>query len=169
MYFNKPQIAVVLSAFDAAESLVGRYFKLSSADQKSNRYDIRTLAHLDAHEVDKGAFAYLCRYLVCKEKDQDNPSGFYFYRVCLQDDRILDAVTRGRNFIKLFPLLLYIATHELIHIVRFGRGESDFNAPPGEKMKEEERVHGITRAILQSRENSGLGLVIECFRNQYKI
>jgi len=67
------------------------------------------------------------------------------------------------------PLMLYIATHELIHVVRFNRGEGDFDAPVEEKMQEEEKVHSITRNILQPIADNNLNLVLDCFSDQYHI
>jgi hypothetical protein len=157
---------MVNKSFCDAQGLVARHFGLKEQDLKAGRYDIKTLAELDEHEVNKEAFAHLCKYYCEKRKAGGN---FYLYRVCLQDDRILDAVERGRKFIKLYPLLLYIATHELIHVFRFGRGESDFDAPADEKIREEERVHAITRNMLKSREDSNLGLVLDCFSSRYKL
>jgi hypothetical protein len=63
----------------------------------------------------------------------------------------------------------YIATHELLHMIRFERGEIDFDAPPEEKRQEEDRVHTLTRRILEPFLERDLKLVIECFSDQYKI
>ena len=41
----------------------------------------------------------------------------------------------------LFSLVVYIATHELIHIVRFSKFLQNFHASPDEKQAEEKRVH----------------------------
>lgn len=169
MPFTMPQISKVAGIFSEAESLVGRYYRMTKGDLKSNPYDVRTLAHLEAHEVDKGAFAHLCRYCRQKDREAGSAGGFHFYRICLQDDRILDAVERARSFIKFSPLMLYIAAHELVHIVRFNRGDSDFDAPLEGKKLEEEKVHHITRSVLQPVAGSDLGLVIDCFRSQYRI
>ncbi len=164
MYFSKPQLSLVNRSFETAEGLVRDNFRLKDRDLRASPYDIRTLIELDEPEVDKRAFAHLCRYQY--DKPERNAKA-YLYRICLQDDRILDAVDRGKTFIKLFPLLLYIATHELVHVVRFGRGESDFEAPEEEKRREEDRVHTITRHMLKSRGEPDLGLVLDCFSNPY--
>jgi len=169
MPFTMPQISRVTGIFSEAESLVSRYYRMTREDLKANPYDVRTLVHLEAHEVNKGAFAHLCKYYRRKERDAGSPAGFHFYRICLQDDRILDAVERAKSFIKFSPLMLYIAAHELVHIVRFNRGDSDFDAPPEEKKLEEEKVHHITRNVLQPVAAPDLGLVIDCFSSQYQI
>jgi hypothetical protein len=93
----------------------------------------------------------------------------HFYRICLQDDRILDAVERAHSFIRLSPLLLYIAAHELVHVIRFDRGEGNFDALEEEKSDEEEKVHRITRNLLKPTIDSELNLVLDCFSNIYRI
>jgi hypothetical protein len=65
--------------------------------------------------------------------------------------------------------MLYIATHELVHILRFDRGESDFDMPVVERTNEEDRVHSITRTILLPVAHPELNLVIDCFSNSYVI
>jgi hypothetical protein len=80
--------------------------------------------------------------------DRALPSAsFDFYRVCLQDHNILKA-HRGRD-LALFPLLLYIVTHELVHIVRFSQFLALFEASEPQRLAEEQRVHRLTHRILE--------------------
>jgi hypothetical protein len=169
MYFNTSQIILVNRTFDHAEKLATTYFRLSQKEMKAHRYEVKTLKHLENHEIVDGAFAHLCKYHYQKDEDIIHPEEFQFFRICLQDNRILDAVERANSFIKLVPLVLYIATHELVHVIRFNSGESDFDVPLEEKVKEEERVHNITRNILKSSADVDLKLVIDCFCDQYNI
>jgi len=169
-FFSPAQVQVAASAFAQAEGLVGRHFRLTAEDMKAHRYDVKTLAFLESHEVRDEAFAHLCKYQVGREKESaGSAEGLHFYRVCLQDHRILGAVERGTSFIRLNPLLLYIAAHELVHIVRFDGGEIAFNASEAEKEKEEEKVHGITRTILQGLRQPEVGIVAECFDSRYRL
>jgi hypothetical protein len=170
MYFNPLQMSVTDKAFRDAEKIAGRYFHLEPEKMKQHRYDVKTLAYLEDHEVRDGAFAHLCKYNYSKDEGNGGGSGdFHFYRICLQDNRILGAVERGHSFIKLIPLMMYIATHELVHIVRFDSGEAAFDAQPEEKEREEENVHAITRDILRSTMYPELDMVLECFSNRYKL
>jgi hypothetical protein len=155
--------------FQHAESLAGQYFRMSREEIKKYRYDVKTLAYLEEHEVKNGAFAHLCRYHYKKDKNASPPDDFYFYRICLQDNRILDAVERGQSFIKLNPLLLYIAAHELVHIIRFEAREIDFDASREDKEREEDKVHTITKDVLQSCISPDIKLILDCFSNRYKI
>jgi len=164
MYFNSLQISLAKGAFSHAEKLAGTYFRLSPEEMKAHKYEVKTLAYLKDHEINDRVFAHLCKYGYQKGK-----INFQFFRICLQDHRILDAVERADSFIRLVPLMSYIATHELVHIIRFNSGETDFDAPLEEKIKEEEKVHYITRNILKMIADPDLGLVIDCFSNQYDI
>ena len=96
MIFYKSQISLVKSSFDAAEEMVRDYFRLQDRELRSSRYDIKTLVELAEPEVNKSAFAHICRY-ECEKPEKKANSNYYVYRICLQDDRILDAVDRGRT------------------------------------------------------------------------
>ncbi|HPQ45490.1 MAG TPA: hypothetical protein PKZ42_14830 [Syntrophales bacterium] len=169
MYFNPSEISLVGEAFRHAENLAEGYFHLGRGGFKAHKYEVETLARLKDHEVDSRAFAHLCRYLYQKENDADHPGNFYFFKVCLQDDRILDAVKRSRPFVKLGPLMLYIAAHELVHVIRFNGREIKFDAPLHEKIVEEEKVHSITKNMLQKVAGTDINLVLDCFNSRYNI
>ena len=170
-YFNTAQIPMAGKAFNDAEKLVSRHFRMSEEELRKNKYDVKTLAFLEQHEVKDGAFAHLCKYSYEKPSDlrPDGEEGFDFYRVCLQDNIILDAVERANSFIKFSPLMLYIAVHELIHVLRFGNGNIDFDAPIEEKEQEEMIVHHLTQNALQPMQNHDLEMVLDCFSSRYKI
>ncbi|HDQ92987.1 MAG TPA: hypothetical protein ENN89_02590, partial [Synergistetes bacterium] len=149
MYFTREQIAAVGWCFSTAEKLTERYFDLGRDAFRHNRYDVQTRFFLADHEVHDRAFAHLCRYEYHRPGEQDLSGDRNFFKICLQDERILHAVERSVCFIKFEPLVRYIATHELVHVIRFNRGEADFEASLEEKMIEEEKVHEITRTILK--------------------
>ncbi len=167
-YFNTEQISLSGNTFAKAEKMAGLYFGIAPGEWGKRRYDVKTLAFLEKHEVREGAFAHLCKYELQKEKNSKDER-LHFYRICLQDNRILDAVDRAHSFIRLSPLLLYIAAHELVHIIRFERGEGNFDAAAQERSDEEEKVHRITRNLLKPVTDSDLNLVLDCFSNRYRI
>ncbi len=167
--FNTAQLPMANKAFNDAEKLVSRHFRLSEDQLKKNKYDVKTLAYLDQHEIKDGAFAHLCKYSYQKlEGFAESEECFDFYRICLQDNIILDAVERANPFVKLSPLMLYIAVHELIHVLRFGSGEIDFDAAAEEKEEEETIVHNLTRSALQPVKQHDLDIVLECFSSNFK-
>jgi hypothetical protein len=170
-FFDRTQMPLAARAFNEAEMLVCRYFRLTGDELRKNRYDVKTLAFLEEHEVKDGAFAHLCKYVYEKPglDRSDGPGGFDFYRVCLQDNVILDAVDRAGSFVRFSPLMLYIAAHELIHVLRFGSGLSDFDAPAEEKEQEEKLVHSLTRSALQLVRHGDLDIVFECFSGEFSL
>jgi len=166
LYFNSVQVPMAAKAFYDAEKLVLRQFRLADQELKNTKYEVKTLAYLDEHEIKDGTFAHLCKY--CYEQAGESifnsESRFDFYRVCLQDNTILDAIERANPFVKLRPLMLYIAVHELIHILRFSSGQSDFNAGEDEKEKEEMIVHRLTRSTLEPVKGEyDLEIILDCF------
>ena len=169
MYFNPLQVSRIKGVFGQAERLAGRYFHLTEDQMRTQRYDLRTLAHLEAHEVDEKAFAHLCKYSVRKEERADKPGSYDLYRICLQDNRILGAVERAHSFIRLESLMLYIAVHELVHVIRFASGLADFEAPRAERLQEEEKVDQITRSVLRPAADRDMGLVLDCFSSRYSL
>ena len=126
---------------------------------------------MDQQEIQDGAFAHLCKYSYEKPGGfaGSGKEGFDFYRICLQDNIILDAVERANPFIKFTPLMLYIAVHELIHVLRFGNGEIDFNASLEKKEQEEAIVHNLTKIALQPAKHHDLDIVLDCFSSSFKI
>ncbi len=54
-------------------------------------------------------------------------------------------------------------------MIRFDRGEGNFDAPDDEKSGEEEKVHRITRNLLKPITDTDLNLVLDCFSDRYQI
>ena len=163
MYFDAAQITQASWAFSHAEKVVARYYRMSEGRLQGLRYDVKTLAYLEEPEINERAFAQLCRYKYEPERGGVKEDSFSFYRVCLQDNRILDAVNRTAVFVKLPPLLFYIATHELVHVIRFDAGEENFEASWDAKELEERRGSAITREMLSNLFYPGLKLILDCF------
>jgi len=147
--FDTEQINIINTAVEMAEELVSNHYKMSANQWLRPKYDIRTLSDLSHDEIIAGPFAQIIRYKGQREDSLLGSSTYDFYKICLQDHTIL-SVTDQSESIELFPLLLYIITHELIHIVRFSRFLQNFDASAEDKMKEESRVHQLTHDILHA-------------------
>jgi hypothetical protein len=157
--FNQKQIQTVNNATALAEELVSNHYKMSDSEWLRRKYDVKTLADLSPPETVFGPFAQIIRY-VGKRKDTHLGSSTYdFYKICLQDHAILSALAQSAALI-LFPFILYIVTHELIHIVRFSKFLQSFEATPDEKMIEEARVHGYTHEILRKVQVQGISDIL---------
>jgi len=161
--FSAAQKGVVNNSVALAEELVSEHYKMSASQWLRPKYDVQTLANLSPAEIVHGPFAQVIRYQGRRKNASLESSAYDFYKICLQDHSILAAMqSSGR--LKLFPFVLYIVTHELIHIVRFSRFLQNFNASPAEMLAEEARVHENTHAILQSLPIKNLPPVLEFYR-----
>lgn len=161
--FNQTQLKIVSDCAQMAEELVSNFYKMSDSQWlTSGVYDIKTVAQLAPEEIIDGPFAQIIRY-EGKKKDTSLGSSIYdFYKICLQDHTIL-SVLQKKNEIKIFPFVLYIIIHELVHIVRFCKFLQNFKASPEEIIVEETRVHEITRRILNNVTISGLDHVLKFY------
>jgi hypothetical protein len=146
--FKEEDLLTVSEALDIAEDQTGDYFKFSSGQWRRHRYDVKTLSQLTNHEVVPDVFALLKKRT--KRKGGVEPSSRHrdFYFICLQDHRILKAVKRDRD-LGLLPLLVYVFTHELVHIVRFCNFSQRFEVSTKDREKEERIVHATTYEILK--------------------
>ncbi len=162
--FNSWELCKVGDAGNASEELVNNYFKMSSGKWLKNRYDIKTVKDLEPHECVDGPVAQVIKYEV---RQKDIPLGslsYSLYKVCLQDNAILSTIEKMRG-ITLEPFLLYVLTHELVHVVRFSKYEQRYeNKNESDVTIEEERkVHELTFKILKSVSVVGLGKVFDFY------
>jgi len=166
--FSAPELIKVARATDASEELVNNYFKMSSTHWLKNRYDIKTIKDLEMHEQLDGPFAQVIKYEGQKKDQSLGSSAFNFYKVCLQDPAILSIVKKQK--MPLEPFLLYILTHELIHVVRFSKFKQRYeNKNEADVTLEEERkVHTLTLLILNSVSISGLNQVFDFYKDWFK-
>ena len=138
-----------------AEELVSNFYKMSASQWIGRKYDVKTLTDLDRNEIIHGPFAQIIRYKGQRDNTTLGTSTYDFYKICLQDHSILLAMEQS-PLVQLFPFILYIVTHELIHIIRFSKFFQQFEASAEEKMTEERRVHEITHEILSNVQVSGI-------------
>ena len=146
-YFHPQHKELLREAAVIAEEVISDFFKLSPCHWRRARYDILTLEALRAEEICSHALALVAKYDGCHKDRLLRSAAFDFYRVCLQDHNILKTLEQVDD-LSLFPLLLYIVTHELVHIVRFSQFLALFEAPEEHKQEEEWRVHRLTQKIL---------------------
>jgi len=160
--FENEQLNTVNNAVAMAEELVSNAYKMSENQWLRRRYDVSTLAELDADEIVDGPFAQVIRFSGRLKGTSLGSSAYDYYKICLQDHSILAALQESPGM-QLFPLVLYITTHELIHIVRFSKFLQSFDATPEETLVEENRVHAKTRQILIPVNVTGLDNVLEFY------
>ena len=165
--FKSEQLNTVNNAVAMAEELVSNAYKMSENQWLRRRYDVSTLAELDADEIVDGPFAQVIRFSGRLKGTSMGSSAYDYYKICLQDHSILAALQDSPGM-QLFPLVLYITTHELIHIVRFSKFLQNFDATPEETLAEEKRVHAKTRKILSPVNVTGLNDVLEFYHKWHE-
>ena len=162
--FNDHQLKAVNRAALLAEELVSNHYKMSSSQWLGPRYDVKTLKELEQNEIIDGPFAQIIRYRGRRMDTSLESASYDFYKICLQDHTVLEVISENKD-LPLFTFALYIITHELIHIVRFGKFLQGFEASAQERLKEEARVHERTHRILKPLREKGLSEVLGFFEN----
>lgn len=161
--FQEGELRIVNEAVAIAEEISSNAYKMSSAEWRGRRYDIKTLADLTPEEVVHGPFAQIIRYVGRKTETSLSSSEYDFYKICLQDHTILSALKKFPE-LRLLPFTLYIVTHELIHVIRFTKFLQAFDASESEKIMEEARVHEKTQAVLRQAQIPDMGAVFDFYR-----
>ena len=162
--FNDKALLKVSEALDIAEDITGNYYKFSSRQWGKYSFDVKTLSSLKTDEISDYAFAVLSKIPRVVDKSEQKTKKRDFYFICLQDHHILKALARDKD-LGLLPLLIYIFTHEMVHIIRFCNFLQRFDVSEREKNAEERIVHAITFDILQDVPLIKLDYVLDSYRD----
>lgn len=163
-FFNDDDIKTLSEALDIAEDRTGGYFKFSSAQWKRHRYDIKTLKSLKKYEIAPDpAFAVLQKYSYADRTSDLRDWKRDFYSICLQDHQILNALRRD-PYLYMLPLMVYVFTHELVHIVRFCSFFQRFDIKGENRNREEEIVHETSLEALRGLALKNLDYILEAYR-----
>ena len=168
IFFDKKQRFWVGEALEIAETLAEDFFRVDLGDSVRFPYDLGTLANLRGLEKTRRALAQVCKYEYQKRDLRLAHGGAEFYRICLQDDQILNAV-RTESLSLLKPLVLYVVTHELIHVIRFSLDPKRFYLNPQEKKVEERDVHRSTYELLRPFKDPQVELLLERYRPWWSV
>jgi hypothetical protein len=161
--FDRAQRRQVGRAAALAESLTSGFYCIPGREWPRFPYDISTLAEGPGPQAP--VFADVVRMT---SADVVGParSARDRYRIRLRDDEILSAIRLGDE-LELDPLLLYVLTHELVHVVRFESGFAAYDTDdPETRGEEESRVHAITRKVLKPAESDSLRRVAHLYRDR---
>ena len=160
--FDSEALKTVLEAHDIAEDRLTNFYKFSIGQWKRHRYDVKTLHELKSEEIASNAFALLNRCARVKDDFEFKTKDWDFYFICIQDHEIRKALKSDYN-LKLLPLLVYVFTHELVHIVRFCNFSQRFDVTARGRAEEERLVHEITFKILKGLSLSELDYVLASY------
>jgi len=162
--FRQHELITVSDALDIAEDVTGNFFKTSIGQSKRYGYDVKTLSSLRQREISNFALAVLSKGKRVLNEFEPRTKTRDFYFICLQDHLVLNALRRDRD-LALLPFLVYIFTHELVHIVRFCNFFQRFDATDRERAEEEEVVHSLTFDILKKSSLARLDYVLDSYES----
>lgn len=160
--FGKAELRAVEQAREFAAELVGDFYVLAPREWERMDYEVRTLRQLAPEEVCDQAFAQVLCYDRVKRIDDEVIERRELYRICLQDHRILRVAERSASpgKLDLEAMLLYVLTHELVHVVRFSQRLQRIDLAPELRPIEELSVEQTTRQILAPVADRALEKVI---------
>lgn len=160
--FKDDNIKTVSEALTIAEEKIGDYYKFSLRQWKRHQYDVKTLRSLEEDEITSFAFALLNKRSRVVEGFDSSTKKRDFYFICLQDHLILNAIQKDKN-LSLLPLLVYIFTHELVHIVRFCNFYQRYDISGKIREIEENLVHETTFDILKDSSLYNMGYILDSY------
>lgn len=159
--FGASQIHRVGRLLDMARDVTGDFYALGQDEARGFPYEVCTLNSLEDREIhSEGVLADITRY---EYKDSRFGRKRDYYRVALQDHNILGSIKRDTNKVKFSPLMLYVLTHELVHIIRFVKYFVPFHKEEHSRWKEERIVHAITQRLLSRLPLPGMDEILHCF------
>jgi len=163
--FAATQIHRVERLIKLSRELTGDHFKLGHEEALRVPYEIRTLEKLTDSEIhESGVLADIARYQYTEPRFGRKRD---LYRVNLQDHNILAMLRRRPRELNFSPLLLYVLTHEIIHVIRFVKFLAPFHQDLGDHLPEERMVHAQTRGILSHVPLRGMNTVLDHYEKHY--
>lgn len=157
--FSPEQRRTADRVLSLAEDLTGEFYRIPGREWDRFPHDLETLR--EGPGPTEHVFAEVVRLVADVRPGKGSRE---VYRIRVRDDAVLSAVTRGARGVEFFPLLLYVLTHEMVHVVRFGSGLARFEAAGSERALEEDRVHRLTREVLRCRPEPGLHRAVDAYR-----
>ncbi len=160
--FGRRQLSRVGRLFELARDITGEHFGLGQQEAAEMPVEMRTLAQLERDEIRRDeVLADICRYQYFDRRFGRRRD---LFRVNLQDHNILKVLGRQGNRRIFSPLLLYVLTHELVHVVRFVKLLAPFHQDPCGRPDEERRVHEMTQKLLGRLPFRSMKRVLEYYR-----
>lgn len=163
--FGPQELKVVGAQLSEAESLLSGYYCIPGREWPKYPYEIRTLRELGETEIAGNALAMVTKFEYSLKKSPQHFRSLEVYGICLQDHNILAATRFGCRPVTLEALMLYILTHELVHVFRFSNSPQQYHIEMDLRSQEESQVHRITSEILRKREDGRIQRVLEVFEN----
>jgi len=166
--FSPAQMYELNHAIEIAEDIIGDRFGISTSQWKRYRYDIRSLKDLKEHEIVDSAYAQILKYARHPDLRTTGSEKGEYFKICLQDHVILRTIDNHPE-LKLLSFMVYVVTHELLHVVRFARFLQSFYASENERIKEEALVHRLTHELLRHLKLPGMHETLNFFSEKVQV
>jgi len=157
MMFNQNELIQIQKTLKQAESSLAEFYRFTPREWFNYSYELLTEQDIpsDFPRRDSKVLAEVLRYPPPAGIASLFPAhGDSFYSIMLFDKHILASLSRLPS-LPFDRFMLYILTHELVHIARFSHS-TNYHLSDYQKMEEEAKVHELTRQVLASQEDDEL-------------
>lgn len=160
MQFSSGQRDLAIQAMGEAEEHTTRYYCIPPYRWHQMNYDLVTRQDREWEPVPDGTLA---RVLRLRQVRPLRNAASDFYRIQLNDPNILMVARRENLEPDLYPFLVYILTHEMVHLVRLSTILPDEQATCLAPEAEESRVEGVAYRILSNARDHRLSPILSKF------
>ncbi len=160
MQFSRSQRDLAIRAMDEAEERTIGYYCIPPYRWHRLQYDLVTQQDHEWEPLPESALARL--QLLSRLRPSRETVGD-FYRIQLNDPSILNAARRESLELDLYPFLVYILTHEMVHLVRLSTILPEGQEAEVAAEAEESRVHVVSRRILSRMPDTRLAHILSRF------
>ena len=161
--FSPKELRLVRDQLAEAEILLSHYYCIPGREWPRYPYDVKTLEDLKGAEIADDALAMVTRFQYCLESPPQQPRLREIFGICLQDHNILATLRRRPEAMTLEALMLYILTHELVHVFRFANFPQQYFIQRELHGEKEKRVHRIASGILRERRDPQIERVLGAY------
>ena len=147
MYFSPSQKNLAIMALGEAEDCTSKYYCIPPFRWQQVHYDLLTRQDQEWEPLPDPVLARLQRF---ERFSRISKRVLNFYRIQLNDPAILSVAERDNFESDIYPFLVFILTHELVHLVRVSvLSDSSHELSPFPQ-SEEMRVQLVANQILSS-------------------
>jgi len=143
--FSAAERKLVHHAMDEAEAHTARYYCFPPHRWQSLRFDLLTKRDQEWEPVPRSVLARVQRM---NRQSRAPRLSYDFYRIQLNDPGILQVALRKDFGVELYSFLVYILTHEMVHLVRLSSILDHDALTLSPREQEENRVERISRQVL---------------------
>jgi hypothetical protein len=160
MQFSADQRCQVIRAIDEAELRTAQYYCIPPFRWEQLPYDLLTRQDPQWAPLPDPVLAQVQRL----QKWSPRPlKSFDFFRIQLNDPAILGVVERESLATCFYPFMVYILTHEMVHLVRLSTILEPEDQSSIALETEEQRVQSISRKILSDGDRAAFSPILERF------